>query len=152
MMENQDRPLVAYRLSLPPSEPDPATTITGAIKNRVTELIDSVRQGIAGSKKKPQTPTTLKVAGYNLILMSQEGDVVWAKEYSGDVFEFGPRNSLWVFCEFTNHTKVEKEIAEYEIELVGEDGAVVKRFNKWFDESVVVAPHQSKTFLGQWRL
>ena len=152
MMENPDKRLVAYRLSLPPSEPGPATTITGAIKARVTELIDSVKQLRAGSKKKPQPPTSFRVAGYNLILMSQDGDVVWAKEYSGDVFEFGPRNSLWVFCEFTNHTKVEKEIAEYEIELVGEDGTVVKRFNKWFDESVVVGPNQSKTFLGQWRL
>lgn len=152
MMENQDKRLVAYRLNLPPSEPDPATTFSGAIRNRVTELIKSVRQGIAGSKKTPQEPTTLRIAGYNLILMSQDGDVVWAKEYSGDVFEFGPRNSLWVFGEFTNHTKVEKEVAEYEIELVGEDGSVVKRFNKWFDESVIVGPCQSKTFLGQWRL
>ena len=151
-MENQDKPLFAYRLNLPPSEPDPATTISGAIKIRVTELIKSVRQGIAGSKKQQQVPTTLRVAGYNLILMSQDGDVVWAKEYSGDVFEFGPRYSLWIFCEFTNHTKVEKEIAEYEIELIGEDGTVIKRFNKWFDESVVVGPYQSKMFLGQWRL
>ncbi len=152
MMEKQDKPLVAYRLSLPPSQPDPATTISGAIKNRVTGLINSVRQGIARSKKTPQAPTILRIAGYNFVLMSQDGDVVWAKEYSGDVFEFGPRYSLWIFCEFTNHTKVEKEITEYEIELIGEDGSVVKRFNKWFDESVIVGPRQCKTFLGQWRL
>ena len=151
-MENQDKRLVAYRLDLPPSEPDPATTIPAAIRNRVTGLINTVRQGIAGSKKTPQAPTTFKIAGYNFILMSQDGDVVWAKEYSGDVFEFGPRYSLWDFCEFTNHTKIEKEIAEYEIELIGEDGSVVKRFNKWFDESVIVEPYQSKMFLGQWRL
>ena len=151
-MEKHDKPLVAYRIILPPSQTDSATATLGAIRNRVTELIKSVRQGIAGSKKTPQEPTTLRIAGYNLILMSQDGDVVWAKEYSGDVFEFGPRYSLWVFCEFTNHTKIEKEVAEYEIELIGEDGTVVKRFNKWFDESVIVGPYQSKMFLGQWRL
>lgn len=85
--------------------------------------------------------------------MDHEGQVVWTGDWdAGGAFEFGPRHSLRVFCEFTNHSKREAEIAEYEIELMSEDGLVVGRFGSSFGESVVVVPGQSRVLSGQWQL
>lgn len=95
----------------------------------------------------------LKIAGYSLVLMDADGQVVWTREWdSGGVFEFGPRQRLWVYCGFTNHSKRETEISEYEIELMGEDGAVVERFGDSFGDSVIVPPGESKQFPAEWRM
>ncbi|HKP88151.1 MAG TPA: hypothetical protein VJZ26_18745 [Blastocatellia bacterium] len=118
----------------------------GAVKSFIRRKRDD---SDAGSK----APATLKIARYNLILMDNDGQVVWTGEWGvGDVFEFGPRYSLWVFCEFTNHSNRETEVAEYEIELVSEEGQVVERFGNAFGDSIIVAQGQSRVFSGQWRL
>jgi len=106
-----------------------------------------------GSGLQPQVNPVLKVAGYSLILMDPDGQVVWTREWdSGGVFEFGPRHRLYVFCEYSNHSEREAEIAEYEIELMGEDGAVIERFGESFGDAIVVPPGESKHFPAEWRL
>jgi hypothetical protein len=105
-----------------------------------------------GSGATPQTQA-LKIAGYSLVLMDPDGQVIWTREWdSGGVFEFGPRQRLWVFCGFTNHSKRETEISEYEIELMGEDGLVVERFGDSFGDSVIIPPGESKNFPAEWRM
>lgn len=100
----------------------------------------------------PPTPA-LKIAGYSLVLMDADGQVIWTREWdSGGVFEFGPRQRLWVYCGFTNHSTSETEISEYEIELMGEDGAVVERFGDSFGDSVIIPPGESKNFPAEWRM
>jgi len=100
----------------------------------------------------PPSPA-LKIAGYTLVLMDPDGQVVFTKEWdSGGVFEFRARQHLWVFCRFTNHSKREAEISEYEIELMGEDGAVVQRFSDSFGDSVIVPPGETKRFPAEWRM
>lgn len=100
----------------------------------------------------PPTPA-LKIAGYSLVLMDADGQVIWTREWdSGGVFEFGPRQRLWVYCGFTNHSKRETEISEYEIELMGEDGTVVERFGDSFGDSVIIPPGESKHFPAEWRM
>jgi hypothetical protein len=85
--------------------------------------------------------------------MDPDGQVIWTREWdSGGVFEFGPRQRLWVFCGFTNHSKRETEISEYEIELMGEDGLVVERFGDSFGDSVIIPPGESKNFPAEWRM
>ena len=102
--------------------------------------------------RSPPTPA-LKIAGYSLVLMDADGQVIWTKDWdSGGVFEFGPRQRLWVFCGFTNHSKRETEISEYEIELMGEDGTVVERFGDSFGDSVIITPGESKNFPAEWRM
>jgi hypothetical protein len=124
-----------------------------AITGLVTVLMKLVKPKNADSQAKSEAPTTLRIAGYNLILLDCDGEVVWTREWdAGGVFEFGPRYRMWVFCEFTNHSNDEAEVAEYEIELVSEEGLVVERFGSWFSDSVTVMPGQSKVFSGQWRL
>jgi hypothetical protein len=101
----------------------------------------------------PSQTQALKIAGYSLVLMDPDGQVVWTREWdSGGVFEFGPRQRLWVFCGFTNHSKRETEISEYEIELMGEDGLVVERFGDSFGDSVIIPPGESKNFPAEWRM
>ncbi len=101
----------------------------------------------------PSQTQALKIAGYSLVLMDPDGQVIWTREWdSGGVFEFGPRQRLWVFCGFTNHSKRETEISEYEIELMGEDGLVVERFGDSFGDSVIVPPGESKNFPAEWRM
>ena len=101
----------------------------------------------------PQTTPALKIAGYSLVLMDPDGQVIWTREWdSGGVFEFGPRQRLWVFCGFTNHSKRETEISEYEIELMSEDGAVVQRFSDSFGDSLIIPPGESKQFPAEWRM
>jgi hypothetical protein len=79
--------------------------------------------------------------------MDPDGQVVWTREWdSGGVFEFGPHQHLWVFCRFTNHSKREAEISEYEIELMSEEGEVVERFSESFGDAVIIPPGESKHF------
>jgi hypothetical protein len=123
------------------------------IRSRVTALMNSIKRGHADSGSPSGSAATLRIARYNLVLMDPEGQVVWTGDWdAGGAFEFGPRHSLRVSCEFTNHSKREAEIAEYEIELMSEDGLVVGRFGSSFGESVVVVPGQSRVLSGQWQL
>jgi hypothetical protein len=109
------------------------------------------RENGTGSQSPP--PPALKIAGYSLVLMDADGQVIWTKDWdSGGVFEFGPRQRLWVYCGFTNHSKRETEISEYEIELMGEDGTVVERFGDSFGDSVIIPPGESKHFPAEWRM
>jgi len=106
-----------------------------------------------GAGERPQPGPALKIARYSLVLMDPDGQVVWTREWdSGGVFEFGPRQRLWVSCGFTNHSPRETEISEYEIELMGEDGAVVERFGDSFGDSVIIPPGESKNFPAEWRM
>jgi hypothetical protein len=119
--------------------------LTGALKS-------FIKRRRADSNAESQATSILKIARYNLVLMDRDGQVVWTGEWGvGDAFEFGPRNCLWVFCEFTNHSNREAEIAEYEIELVSEEGQIVERFSDAFGDSIIIAQGQSKVFPGQWR-
>ena len=106
-------------------------------------------------KPEPMSPTlsSLKIARYGLVLMDPDGQVVWTGEWdSGGVFEFRPRQRLWVFCAFTNHSERETEISEYEIELMSEDGTIVQRFNDSFGDSLIIPPGESKQFPAEWRM
>ena len=95
----------------------------------------------------------LRIASYSLVLMDPDGQVVWTREWdSGGVFEFRPHQILLVSCGFTNHTKLETEISEYEIELMTEDGAVVERFGESFGDSLIIPPGESKEFPAEWRM
>ena len=119
----------------------------------MTALMKYIKARRADSNAKPQAPPCLKIAGYNLILIGRDGDVVWTGDWgTGGTFEFRPRYSMWVFCKFTNHSNDEVEISEYEIELVSEEGLVVERFGSSFGDPVIVLPGESKVFSGQWRL
>ena len=85
--------------------------------------------------------------------MDPDGQVVWTGEWdSGGVFEFRPRQRLWIFCAFTNHSLDETEISEYEIELMGEDGSIVERFNNSFGDSLIISPGERKQFPAEWRM
>jgi len=114
--------------------------------------VDLLR-GTDKATKRPSKVPPVKIAGYSLVLMDSDGQVVWTREWdSGGVFEFGPRQRLWVSCGFTNHSKRETEISEYEIELMSEDGLVVERFGDSFGDSVIVPPGESKHFPAEWRM
>jgi hypothetical protein len=123
--------------------------VTDKLKPRSTEPTPEVESQAAPALSNP----ALKIAGYSLVLMDPDGQVVWTREWdSGGVFEFGPHQRLWVFCGFTNHTKRETEISEYEVELMGEDGVVVERFGNSFGDSVIIPPGESKDFPAEWRM
>ncbi len=123
------------------------------VKDLVATLSSFIRRRRAESNVEPQAPPALRVTGYNLVLMDREGQVIWTREWdAGGAFDFGPRYSLSVFCRFTNHSKQEVEIAEYEIELTGEDEVVLNRFGNAFGDSIIIPPGQSKVFSGQWKL
>jgi len=98
------------------------------------------------------SPTTLKIARYTLVLMDPDGQVIWSKEWDPGVFEFRPRQKLSISCGFTNHSPLEAEIGEYEIELMSEDGVVVHRFGNSFGDSLIVAPGQRQVFNAEWSL
>ena len=103
----------------------------------------------AQSKSAP----ALTIARYNLVLMDHDGQVVWTREWdSGGAFEFRPKQHLWVFCGFTNHSGLETEISEYEIELMSEDGSIVERFSNSFGDPVIVSPGERKHFQAEWRM
>ena len=120
------------------------------IKGRVSALMNSI---IRRRPAPSAAAETLKVARYKLILMDTEGQVVWTGEWdAGGAFEFRPGHRLWIFCEYTNHSKREAEIGEYEIELMSETEQVVGRFGNAFGDAMVVVPGESKVLSGQWRL
>jgi hypothetical protein len=105
------------------------------------------------SQSKSEPANVLKVAGYTLVLMDSDGQVVWTREWdAGGVFEFRPRQRLLISCSFTNYSASEAEVSEYEIELMSEDGLIVKRFNDSFGDSVIVSPGESKHFPAEWRM
>ena len=127
-------------------------TFLRATANRLTPRAKPSGRSENGSAP-PKLATALKIAGYSLVLMDSDGQVIWTREWdSGGVFEFGPRQRLWVGCGFTNHSERETEISEYEIELMGEDGAVVERFSDSFGDSVIIPPGESKHFPAEWRM
>jgi hypothetical protein len=101
----------------------------------------------------PPTASALKIARYGLVLMDHDGQVVWTGEWdSGGVFEFRPRQRLLICCAFTNHSGCETEVSEYEIELVGEDGSIVERFNDSFGDLLVISPGERKQFPAEWQM
>jgi hypothetical protein len=120
------------------------------LKGRMSALMNSI------IRRRPAPVVeeeTLKVARYKLILMDTDGQVMWTGEWdAGGAFEFRPGYRLWIFCEFTNHTKREAEIGEYEIELMSDTEQVVGRFGTAFGDAMVVVPGESKVLTGQWRL
>jgi len=127
--------------------------LTRAIHARLDPLVRWLKR--SPEKPEPESPTSsaLKIARYGLVLMDSDGQVVWTGEWdSGGVFEFRPRQRLWVFCGFTNHSERETEISEYEIELMSEDGTIVQRFNDSFGDSLIIPPGQSKQFPAEWRM
>ena len=129
-----------------------AVNVFRAAARRLTSRERKSRRREDGSGS-PSKTQALKIAGYSLVLMDPDGQVIWTREWdSGGVFEFGPRQRLWVFCGFTNHSKRETEISEYEIELMGEDGLVVERFGDSFGDSVIIPPGESKNFPAEWRM
>ena len=90
---------------------------------------------------------------FRRVLFRSDGQVVWTREWdAGGVFEFRHRQRLLVSCAFTNHSASEAEVSEYEIELMSEDGLIIKRFNDSFGDSVIVSPGESKQFPAEWRM
>jgi hypothetical protein len=123
------------------------------ISSRVTSLMNSIRRKRGDLHTASEPSSTLRIARYNLVLMDHEGQVVWTGDWdAGGPFDFGPRHNLRIFCEYTNHTNREAEIAEYEIELMSEDGLVVGRYGSSFGDSVIVVPGASRVLAGQWQL
>ena len=107
----------------------------------------------SASPSLPAPEPALRIARYSLVLMDPDGQVVWTREWdSGGVFEFRPHQLLLVSCGFTNHTQLETEISEYEIELMSEDGAVVERFGESFGDFLIIPPGESKEFPAEWRM
>lgn len=132
---------------------DSALTMLRAVASRLRSRAGPSARRENGSGSHSRATPALKIAGYSLVLMDPDGQVVWTREWdSGGVFEFGPRQRLWVFCGFTNHSERETEISEYEIELMGEDGAVVERFGDSFGDSLIIPPGESKHFPAEWRM
>jgi hypothetical protein len=126
-------------------------TTLRAVRSRGLSSVRLSSRRIDGSLTK--TAPALRIARYNLVLMDHDGQVVWTREWdSGGVFEFRPRQHLWVFCGFTNHSELETEISEYEIELMGEDGSIVERFGNSFGDPVIVSPGERKHFQAEWRM
>jgi hypothetical protein len=132
----------------------PLASLTGAIRS----CIQSVLQLLKGVSARTDAPPSnqaraLQIARYGLVLMDVDGQVVWTGEWdSGGVFEFRPRQRLFVRCAFTNHSTSETEISEYEIELMSEDGSIVERFNTSFGDSLIIPPGASKQFPAEWRM
>lgn len=122
------------------------------VRSGVKPAVDNLG-GTDRATQRSQKIPAVKIAGYSLVLMDPDGQVVWTREWdSGGVFEFGPRQRLWVCCGFTNHSNSETEVSEYEIELMGEDGLVVERFGDSFGDSVIIPPGESKQFPAEWRM
>src|SRR6185503_13286194 len=140
---------------------DSLRTSLRAVKSRLASRTTPLDQPENGSvapsedvspEVSPRGPA-IRIASYSLVLMDPDGQVVWTREWdSGGVFEFGPRQHLWVFCGFTNHSPREAEISEYEVELMSEDGAVVERFGESFGDFLIIPPGASKQFPAEWRM
>jgi len=121
-----------------------------SIRDLLGALMNFIRRSRDDSNAKVQTNP--RIARYNLILMDGEGQVVWTREWEADGgFEFGPHYGLWIFCKYTNHSHQEVEIAEYEIELMSDEGEVINRFGNGFGDAIVIVPGQSKVFSGRWQ-
>jgi hypothetical protein len=127
---------------------------TGDLKRKVADSVSAVRRKVSGEVPKSNGhDPTLRISRYNLVLMDGDGQVVWGKEFdAGGAFEFRPGHRLYISCEFTNHSVREAEVAEFEIELAAEDGAVISRFGESFGDIVLVPPGESRSFVGQWSL
>lgn len=124
-----------------------------AIQNRVATSLRYLKRNPGKSDPRKSTASALKIARYGLVLMDQDGQVVWTGEWdSGGAFEFRPRQRLCIFCAFTNHSSHETEISEYEIELMDEDGSIVERFNDAFGDSLIISPGESRQFPAEWRM
>jgi len=122
------------------------------VGRRLSDFVEGVKRRIGKTESRP-ADDRLKIAHYNLVLMDGDGQVVWGREFdAGGAFEFKHGQRLYVRCEFTNHSAREAQVAEYEIELTAEDGAVVGRFGDSFGDAMMVAPGESKQFLGQWSM
>jgi hypothetical protein len=129
------------------------TAFAHAIHARIGSFVQWLKRSPAKPEPPPPATPALKIARYGLVLMDPDGQVVWTGEWdSGGVFEFRPRQRLWVFCAYTNHSECETEISEYEIELMSEDGSIVERFNDSFGDSLIIPPGQSKQFPAEWRM
>ena len=119
----------------------------------MSALVNAIKRRRTGSNGASHAPPTLKVARYKLVLMDDDGQVVWTGEWdAGGAFEFRPRQRLWIFCEYINHSQQEARIAEYEIELMNDEELVIGRFGSAFGDAVVVVPGQSKVLSGSWQL
>jgi hypothetical protein len=131
-------------------------SITGLLRSLADRIAGSMglsKRSTNSAQSKSETADVLKVAGYTLVLMDSDGQVVWTREWdAGGVFEFRHRQRLMVSCSFTNHSASEAEVSEYEIELMSEDGLIIKRFNDSFGDSVIVSPGESKQFPAEWRM
>jgi len=124
-----------------------------AIHARLGPFVRWLKRSPGKPEQESPTASSLKIARYGLVLMDPDGQVVWTGEWdSGGVFEFRPRQRLWVFCGFTNHSERETEVSEYEIELMSEDGTIVQRFNDSFGDSLIIPPGESKQFPAEWRM
>lgn len=123
------------------------------VGRRAGAWLKSLGRRSNGSEAQVEMATALKIASYGLVLMDADGQVVWTGEWdAGGVFEFGPGQCLSVWCGFTNHSGHETEINEYEVELMGEDGIVIERFNNSFGDSLIVPPGESRTFPAEWHM
>jgi hypothetical protein len=123
------------------------------IARRMLESFKLFRAKLSGKPAEKEGDGALRIARYNLVLMDADGQVVWGREFdAGGAFDFRPGHRLYVCCEFTNRSALEAEVAEYEIELAGEDGAVISRFGESFGDAVVVGPGECRQFVGQWCL
>ena len=128
-------------------------SLARAIHARLGPVVRWLKRTPDKTEPESHIPSALKIARYGLVLMDPDGQVVWTGEWdSGGVFEFRPRQRLWVFCAFTNHSERETEISEYEIELMSEDGTIVERFNDSFGDSLIIPPGESKQFPAEWRM
>lgn len=124
-----------------------------SLRSRLASSRDARPPTTNGVESVAQQAAVLNVASYSLVLMDSDGQVVWTREWdAGGVFQFGPRQHLHVFCGFTNHSADEAEISEYEIELMGEDGLIIERFNTSFGDAVIVPPGESRQFPAEWHM
>lgn len=148
---NQTEPLTTGATR--PAPPNPLKSLARAIRGRLGSFLRRLKHSPDKQEPKSSITTALKIARYGLVLMDPDGQVVWTGEWdSGGVFEFKPRQRLWVFCAFTNHSESETEISEYEIELMSEDGTIVQRFNDSFGDSLIIPPGESKQFPAEWQM
>jgi len=126
---------------------------TGSLRKRFADSVVAIKRRLTRAKATTNDDPALNIARYNLVLMDADGQVVWGKEFdAGGVFRLRPGHRLWVSCEFTNHSSRQAEVAVFEIELTGEDGAVVSRFGDSYGDVVVVEPGASRQFVGEWSL
>jgi len=131
-----------------------AVGLTRGLGRGLVDSSNALLRRVTKAKPKPEVvDTSLRIAHYNLVLMDGDGQVVWGMEYdTGGPFSFRPGHRLWICCEFTNRSAHEAGIAEFEIELTGEDGSVLSRFGDSFGDIVVVQPGETRKFVGQWSL